>query len=183
VSLGLIVKTGRILTARPLMGDPIEGIIHCAIGEGDATFTDPLNPPAPEIDQTALKNERARKKFYKRTFLKQDPEGTLVVNDIHYIETSEETQTIGVFFRFDDYEATSSVIKEIGFFGGTVQYVDGVTGDSASNGIYDETGNPTGEVLDPGYLYEVRNIPDYSKDSHTMLELIAIVKLAECPAP
>ena len=37
-------------------------------------------------------------------------------------------------------------------------------------------------MLDPGYLYEVRNIPDYSKDGHTMLELIAIVKLAECPA-
>ncbi|WP_281492019.1 hypothetical protein [Desulfosarcina cetonica] len=41
MSLGLIVKTGRILTARLLMGDPIEGITHCAIGEGDATFTDP----------------------------------------------------------------------------------------------------------------------------------------------
>ena len=78
MSLGLIVKTGRILTARLLMGDPIEGINHCAIGEGDATFTDPLNPPALEIDQTALKNERARKKFYKRTFLKEDVEGAFV---------------------------------------------------------------------------------------------------------
>ena len=105
MSLGLIVKTGRILTARLLMGDPIEGITHCAIGEGDATFTDPLNPPAPEIDQTALKNERARKKHYKRTFLKEDPEGTLIVNGIHYIETAEETQTIGVFFRFEENEA------------------------------------------------------------------------------
>lgn len=75
MSLGLIVKTGRILTARLLMGDPIEGITHCAIGDGDATFTDPVNPPAPDIDQTALKNERARKKQYKRTFLKEDPEG------------------------------------------------------------------------------------------------------------
>ena len=91
MSLGLIVKTGRILTARLLMGDPIEGITHCAIGEGDATFTDPLNPPAPEIEQTALKNERARKKYYKRTFLKEDPEGALIVNGIHYIETTEET--------------------------------------------------------------------------------------------
>ena len=87
MSLGLIVKTGRILTARLLMGDPIEGITHCAIGEGDATFTDPINPPAPDIDQTTLKNERARKKQYKRTFLKEDPEGTLIVNGIHYIET------------------------------------------------------------------------------------------------
>ena len=75
------------------------------------------------------------------------------------------------------------MIKEIGFFGGTVEYVAGVTGDTAVDGIYHATNNPTGEVLDPGYLYEIRNIPDYSKDGHTMLELIAIVKLAECPAP
>ena len=34
MSLGLIVKTGRILTARLLMGEPIDGITHCAIGDG-----------------------------------------------------------------------------------------------------------------------------------------------------
>jgi hypothetical protein len=110
-----------------------------------------------------------------------DPEGDITVDGQTYAETEAETEIIGVFFRFDDYEATTSVIKEIGFFGGTVAYVDGVTGDTALDGIYDETDNPDGEVLDPGYLYEARNISDYSKDSHTMLELIAIIKLAPCP--
>ena len=179
----LVVDMGRILTARLLKGDDIEGISHCALGDGDATFIDPNNPPEPTADQTTLKNEFIRKVRYKTSFLEEDPEGNITVDGTNYSETETETDIIAVFFRFDDYEATASVIKEIGFFGGTVEYVAGVTGDTAENGIYHETGNPTGEVLDPGYLYEVRNLPDYSKDNHTMLELIAIVKLAECPAP
>jgi len=178
----LVVDMGRLLTARLLKGDDVEGITHCALGDGDATFTDPNNPPAPAADQTTLKNEFIRKRAHRSAFLVEDPEGDITVDGQTYAETETETEIIGVFFRFDDYEATASVIKEIGFFGGTVAYVDGVTGDTALDGIYDETGNPDGEVLDPGYLYEVRNIPDYSKDGHTMLELIAIVKLVECPA-
>ena len=177
MSLGLIVKTGRILTARLLMGDPIEGITHCAIGEGDATFNDPLNPPAPEIDQTALKNERARKKHYKRTLLKEDPEGTLIVNGIHYIETAEETQTIGVFFRFEESEANGITIREYGFFGGDVAYIDGLQSDYAANGVYHPDTNPTGEVLTPGYLYEVKNIPDFNKTSDTRVELVGVIKI------
>ncbi len=30
MSLGLIVKSGRILTAKLLLGEPVEGITHCA---------------------------------------------------------------------------------------------------------------------------------------------------------
>ncbi|HHE47162.1 MAG TPA: hypothetical protein ENL08_05630 [Bacteroidetes bacterium] len=177
MSLGLIVKTGRILTARLLMGEPIDGITHCAIGDGDATFIDPLNPPAPDIDQTALKTERARKKYYKRTFLKEDPEGTLVVNGIHYIETAEETQTIGVFFRFEESEANGITIREYGFFGGDVAYIDGLQSDYAANGVYHPDTNPSGEVLTSGYLYEVKNIPDFNKTSDTRVELVGVIKI------
>ncbi len=177
MSLGLIVKTGRILTARLLMGDPIEGLTHCAIGDGDATFDDPINPPSPDVEQTALKNERARKKYYKRTFLKEDPSGTLIVNGIHYIETSEETQTIGVFFRFEENEANGVTIKEYGFFGGNVEYIDGLGSDYAANGVYHEDINPTGEVLVPGYLYEVKNISDFNKTSDTRVELVGVIKI------
>ncbi|MBM4038877.1 MAG: hypothetical protein FJ290_10210 [Planctomycetes bacterium] len=78
---------------------------------------------------------------------------------------------------FAHYEAADTTIKEVGFFGGNVAYVEGVTGPVAENGIYDEVGNPDGEVFVPGYLYEVRNIPDFSKGANTMLELVAVVKL------
>jgi hypothetical protein len=32
MALGLIVKSGRVLTAKLLMGQTVEGISHCAIG-------------------------------------------------------------------------------------------------------------------------------------------------------
>jgi len=179
MSLGLIVKTGRILTARLLMGDPIEGITHCAIGEGDATFTDPLNPPAPDIDQTVLKNERARKKFYKRTFLKEDPEGTLVVNGIHYIETAEETQTIGVFFRFEENEANGITIREYGFFGGDVAYIDGLQSDYAANGVYHQDTNPTGEVLLAGEMR--RSSRDFFRQLETVFQVRVHKKVLRSP--
>ena len=34
MALGLIVRTGRILTAKLLLGEQVEGITHCAIGDG-----------------------------------------------------------------------------------------------------------------------------------------------------
>lgn len=151
MALGLIVKTGRILTAKLLLGQAVDGITHCAIGDGDASFTDPQNPPAPDIGQTGLRNERARKRYYKRTFLKEDAEGALLVNGVRYLETGEETNTIGVFFRFDEAEANGITIREYGFFGG--------------------------EVLRPGYLYEVKNIPDFNKISDTRVELVGIIKI------
>jgi len=176
----LIVDSGRILTARLLKDDDIEGITHCALGIGDGTFTDPMNPPAPTSDQTLLKSEFIRKRYYKTAFLEEDPGGDISVDGTNYSETPTEGPLIGVFFRYEDYEAANTTIKEIGFFGGTVAYVVGVTGDTALNGIYDASTNPTGEVLTAGYLYEVRNIPDWAKDDHTMLEIIAIVNFIEC---
>lgn len=177
MALGLIVKTGRILTAKLLLGESVEGITHCAIGDGDATFTDPLDPPAPDIGQTALRHERARKRFYKRTFLEEAPEGALVVGGIHYVETVTETQTLGVYFRFEEHEANGVTIREYGFFGGNVAYVDGHASDYAVEGVFHPDANPGGEVLTPGYLYEVKNIPDFSKISDTRVELIGIIKI------
>ena len=37
MALGLIVNAGRILTAKLLMGQDVEGLTHCAIGDGDET--------------------------------------------------------------------------------------------------------------------------------------------------
>ena len=173
----LIVTSGKMLMGKLLRGEGVEGITHCALGGGDATFTDPLNPPAPTPDQALLKSEFIRRTAYKSSFLVEDPNGTITVDGVAYAETPQETLTIGVFFRYADYEAAGRTIKEVGFFGGNVAYVEGVSGPVAENGIYHPTENPDGEVLVPGYLYEVRNIPDFSKGANTMLELVAVVKL------
>lgn len=94
-----------------------------------------------------------------------------------YLETGEETNTIGVFFRFDEAEANGITIREYGFFGGDVQYGQSVTGDLAMGGVFHQDTNPTGEVLHPGYLYEVKNIPDFNKISDTRVELVGIIKI------
>lgn len=177
MSLGLIVRSGRILTAKLLLGQTAEGITHCAIGEGDETFTDPASPPNPDISQTALRRERARKRFYKRTFLKEDPAGVLIVNGVHYLETGEETNILGVFFRFEEEEANGITIREYGFFGGGVTYRAGVAADYAAEGVYHPDTNPAGQVLKGGYLYEVKNIPDFNKISDTRVELVGIIKI------
>ncbi len=177
MSLGLITRSGRVLTARLLKGDPIDGITHCAIGDGDDTFVDPMNPPDVSVEQTALKHERARKRCYKVAFLSEDPEGTLEVNGIRYSETGLETQTIGVFFRFEEAEANGITIREYGFFGGSVEYVDGLESDYADGGIHNAATNPTGQVKTPGYLYEVKNIPDFNKTSDTRVELVGVIKI------
>ncbi|TVM27612.1 hypothetical protein DQK91_22555, partial [Oceanidesulfovibrio marinus] len=68
-------------------------------------------------------------------------------------------------------------IREYGFFGGDVQYVQGVTGDLAIGGLFHQDANPTGELLLQGYLYEVKNIPDFNKISDTRAELVGINKM------
>ena len=101
----------------------------------------------------------------------------MIASPCGYAETEDETAVVGIFFRFTDTEASGGVVKEVGFFGGNVEYVEGVGGPVAEGEVYDAVGNPSGEVLVPGYLYEVRNIPDFAKRANTMLELIAVVKL------
>lgn len=176
---GVITDSGRILMSRLLKGDGIEGVTHCAIGDGDGSFIDPLNPPSPDRSQMALKHERARKKFYKRSYLQVDPSNTsaLVVNSVHYIETTTPTNTLGFFFMFDESEGNGITVKEYGFFGGGVAYVQGYVSDYAEGGVYNAISNPGGKVLTPGYLYEVKNLPDFHKVTDTRIELVGVIKV------
>jgi hypothetical protein len=174
---GVITRAGRVLTARLLLGEQVEGITHCALGEGDASFTDPLQPPPPDVFQAALRSERLRKRFYKRTFLVENPEGGLLVGGLRYTETGEPTNVIAVFFRFEEHEANGITVREYGFFGGDVAYTDDAPGDTATGGIHDPVANPAGQVLAPGTLYELKHIPDFTKTADTRLELVGIIKV------
>jgi len=57
------------------------------------------------------------------------------------------------------------------------RYIAGLQSDYAANGVHHPDTNPTGEVLDPGYLYEVKNIPDFNKTSDTRVELVGVIKI------
>ncbi len=116
-----------------------------------------------------------------------DPVASLRANYDDKIQTSEVTAgkvalagaTMADSFvvRFDEAEANGITIREYGFFGGDVQYVQSVSGDLAMGGVFHQDTNPTGEVLRPGYLYEVKNIPDFNKISDTRVELVGIIKI------
>jgi len=89
---------------RLLRNDDLEGVTHCALGSGDGTFADPENPPAPTADQTLLKSEFIRKTAYESSFLVEDPGGTITVDAVTYAETVDETDVVGIFFRFTGQE-------------------------------------------------------------------------------
>jgi len=171
----MITQQGRILLARLLHGDLLAGLTHCALGDGDASFIDPLHPPLPTADQVGLCHERVRKAADRRTYLVEDAAGTLVVNGVAYRETTEPTPVLGVFFHFSEEEANGFPIREYGFFGGGVTYVAGAAGTVALDGVYDADTNPDGQVLTPGYLYEVWTIPDLIKTSAMQLQLVGII--------
>lgn len=176
MGLGIITNSGRILMARMLLGHKLEGITHCAIGDGDETFVEPFNPPAPAPNQQALKHECARKRYARRSFLQEDAEGELVINGANYSETATPTNTIGVFFRFDESEANGITIREYGLFGGGVAYREGVQSHYAAGGVYDPNTNPDGDVLNGGVLYEVKNIEDLEKLPDTRVELVGLIR-------
>jgi len=174
---GIITRQGRILLARMLHGDLLAGITHCALGDGDAGFTDPLHPPLPSVNQTGLCHEWVRKTADRRAYLVEDPAGALVVNGVSYRETTEPTPILGVYFRFDEGEANGVPIREYGFFGGRVSYVASAPGAVAVGGVYNATTNPDGQVLTPGYLYEVWTIPDVVKTDAMQLQLVGVIGL------
>ncbi len=174
MATGMIVHSGRVLMARHLLGLETHGITHCALGEGDATFIDPATPPAPRAEQTALRSERARKRFYKRVFLQAHPDGEIAVDGQTWRETANETNTIGIFFKFDTIEANGITIREYGFFGGEVDYVAGHAADYAAGGVWNPANNPQGQVLKPGRLFELKHIPDFYKFPDTQIELVGI---------
>lgn len=174
---GIITRQGRILLARLLHGDLLAGITHCALGDGDESFVDPLHPPLPSVEQAGLYHERIRKSADRRAYLVEDSAGSLVVNGMAYRETTEPTPILGMFFRFDEGEANGFSIKEYGFFGGGVSYAASAVGAVALEGIYDAVTNPDGQVLTPGYLYEVWTIPDVVKTEAMQLQLVGVIGL------
>lgn len=84
---GLLVDAGRLWAAR-LFKDPgsHNSILDCAVGNGDATFTDPENPPAEQVDQVALLDEFARVQSYKKEFLIEDSDGPIQIDNKNYAE-------------------------------------------------------------------------------------------------
>jgi hypothetical protein len=172
--IGVITHAGRILRAKAVLN----AITHCALGEGNPSWGN--NPPQPDVNQTSLVKEVARKRYSKKSFLIPDPQGSIAIakdpdnpsNLTFYSETTEETNAIAIWFRFEEWEVVGATIREYGFFGDGVEYVSGVNRLLALNGVYDPVNNPNGQVLNSGKLYRVVNIPPKIKADTDSLEIV-----------
>lgn len=174
----IITTKGKAEMLRLLKGDGGDALVtHCAVGTGDGSFSDPLDPPAPTADQETLVNEVARRTPYKVKFLEaSDSTNAIIVSGgTYYTESDTSSNVLGFFFRFED-ELENQTLKEYGFFGRGVTFKSGVDPNLAENGIYDASSNPTGEVDASGTAWEIVNIPDDLREPGTLLELVAILK-------
>jgi len=181
MALGIITTGGRELLARLLSGESgLTGITHLAVGDGDGTFTNPTDPPDPDVAQTALLHERARKAVSRTSFLVPVGDGTsadVIIDGQGFLESPDPTNTVAFYFRLEEDEANGITIKEYGLFGGDVSYRPGVTGALALNGVYDADDNPTGQVATNGTLFEVKHIADFHKTADTRFELAAVISI------
>lgn len=125
---GIITNDGRIFKAElyklaDAASSPLSarGLFWCAIGSGDSSFTDPLNPPAEDPDQTGLKNELIRKKFTTSQFLVETSGGAIVFGARTFNVSVNPTNILMFEFLFDFTEANFTW-KEIGYFGGDVAF-------------------------------------------------------------
>jgi hypothetical protein len=105
----LIVTDMSILLAR-LVRDPAEpgqGLYVLALGTGD-TGWDPLNPPAPTVDQRSLYGEIGRKTFSETRFV--DALGS---------PTTYPTNIVDLTATFAEAEAVGPLV-EMGLIGGSI---------------------------------------------------------------
>lgn len=170
-----VVRDGRAWQAGMLTGDETRGEIkHLAVGTGDATFTDPNQPPVEDEDQHALKGEFARIAYCDKQYVVEDPDGEIHVNGNRYSVTSEKTNLRLYTFRFSNTQATAQVIKEFGYYADFPALRVG--GDYGEGGVYDAENNPDGEVSVRGTLVGVKNICDFQKSDTKELESLLLVR-------
>lgn len=72
--------------------------------------------PEEDVDQEALRSEFARKRWYKKSYLVLDPNGTIMIGGLMYSETTTKTKLVAYFFHFDEDEGNEGTIREFGYF-------------------------------------------------------------------
>lgn len=118
MSSGIITQQGRVFKAT-LWHD--NGPFYCGVGQGDASFTNPTNPPLEDAAQTGLKAEQVRHFYTLRQYLTVDPAGPIQFGGRAFSESLTPSAIVLFTWHFDSNEA-NFIWKEYGFFGGTVTY-------------------------------------------------------------
>jgi len=106
-------KAGRIALAELVYS----GSIFVAWGTGDGSWS---TPPAENTNQTGLLNEVGRHTATTKSFLTPTVGGPVSVDGATYSASATPTNILYVTVNFEAANASTSVIREIGIYTGTV---------------------------------------------------------------
>jgi hypothetical protein len=127
MSVATITMQGRIFMAEAIRAKPL----HIGWGSGDPAWDDMEDEDLPGlVEASALVNELGRRAPASVGFVLPDEEGGIVIpigqdgqgNIIYqrYAHASEPTAYLYIRCNFDNADASNSLIREMGLFGGTV---------------------------------------------------------------
>jgi hypothetical protein len=127
MSVATITMEGRIFMAEAIKAKPL----HIAWGSGDPAWDDMADADLPGlVDAKALVNELGRRVPASVGFvvpdetggivipIGQDGQGSIVYQ--RYAQVDEPTAYLYVRTNFDNVDASNSIIREMGLFGGTI---------------------------------------------------------------
>lgn len=106
-------KTGRIALAELVMSRPI----FVAWGTGNGSWS---TPPAEDANQAGLLNEVGRHTTTTTAYLTPTVGGPISVDGATYAVSATPTNIIYITVNFEAANASTSVIREIGIYTGTV---------------------------------------------------------------
>ena len=109
----ILTKSGRVVIAESIAARAV----HVAWGTGNGAW---VTPPSEDPDATALLAEVGRRTATEIAYVVADEDGDIVLPTGTFSRSVSPTNSLYVSARFEFAEASSSVIREIGVFVGTV---------------------------------------------------------------
>lgn len=141
----ILTGSGRVVMAQSIALRPI----HLAWGPGDGSWT--TNPPAEDIHATTVTGEYGRHVATLVGYVTPDEAGAIIIPDVgRFTVSGTPTNCLHIRTDFDFDDASSSEVRQIGLFVGTV-LVGGLPGGQKYF--------IPAEVSDPGRLLQLENIP------------------------
>lgn len=138
----ILTKSGRVVIAESIAARPL----HLAWGTGDGAW---LTPPSESVNATGLQSEIGRRVASEVAYVVPDENGDIVLPNGKFSRSGTPTNHLYVRTSFNFVDASSSVIREIGLFSGTV----------AQSGLPDGQQYFTpGEISSPGRLLHLENL-------------------------
>ena len=155
----VIVEDGHVVLAKVIFdsefhlawGDVPEGYDTSSWEAGDV-------PPAEASNTTGLLQEVGRRVSTLKSFVIEDPQGTISANDSSWSVSKTPTRHVYLQFKFDAQDASNKVIRQVGIFSGTVKK------DTVPIGQMFLTPS---DLEDDGILFMIQNIEPNSRNAST----------------